>query len=50
MAVGRDSVFLPPGAVGVGGQGMKRGSDLTQKCPLYNEEEVGLLKVEGWLW
>lgn len=47
MAVGRDSVFLPPGAVGVGGQGMKRGSNLTQKCLLYVRKEQGFQRLRG---
>lgn len=41
MAVGRAPVFLPPGAVDVAGQGMRRGSDLTQKCLLYMRKEQG---------
>lgn len=47
MAIGRTPVFLPPGAVGVAGQGIRRGSDLTQKCPLYVRKEQGFQKWNG---
>lgn len=46
MAVGRDPLFLPPEAVGVGGQGMKGALILLRNAPLH-EEGAGLLKVEG---
>lgn len=47
MAVGRDPVFLPPGAVGIAGQGMKRGSDLTQERPLCMRKELGFRRWRG---